>query len=342
MDCGDSFTQSLNISAIDKIRFLHVFENGNLLITSHTQAWYSDDWLTLKSCTVLGIDGLPFVPTLVYDNFTAPYGARKQTRNGLEVLMWGNYNQTDNQPNVAVGLCKSYVWFTEDFGVTVKCIFQMPFSSTTNAGVLNARHIHDVCMNPEDESFWITTGDEPTSRDSHWIKAAWNNTTSEWEFLRVGSGSAFKSGMINFYDGYIYHAHDVAGGGLKRVLVSEASDVSKHSQVYVTGNDLLGFFLGERGDMLLVVSKFFGPNPGREMYYTADRVNFNKVLAPLPSGYSDNSIFFRVFPPNTKGKILSAIMYRYDTPYDTWNLLPSIWLDEVVKRAGFPDAFKPL
>lgn len=339
-DYGVSYTSSLNVSGVGDLRFIHVFTNGSLLVCGRKKAFYSSDWVNLNESTIKDINGNNWVAQLNNDNLMSLHGLEVQKVAGNEIAVWGNYNndQNANQNNNAISEC----FYTRDFGKTIKVFFKSGVSSASGwVGVIRCRHIHHIQQNPNDESFWIQTGDEPTETMSHWIRCVYDWNLDSWIFNHIGSGNHFKTTYLKFFKGYIYYALDIANGGLWKCKVEEAGDVSKHLEVKRVGTDLGGFIMGKNGDVALVVTKYFNPSYlGRLITYSKDQINWVTVYGDMPSDANQNSIYGRLFQPNSRGEALASIQYSYSQPMYLYNFMPSVFINDILRKNGYPDAFK--
>jgi hypothetical protein len=338
IDGGKTYCKSMIIPAIGVIKHIHIFSDYGLLLCTAQKAYYSTDWEQLTESTVFGIDGNAFVPTTV-DNFTITSKvANQQMLGNTEVLCWGNYS-TD----VATEYININIWYTVDKGQTIKSCFKFGTSIPYGgSAALAARHVHHIDFNPVDNTFWCQTGDEDTTVYSHWLVGAYNTSTDVWTWTLIGSGNAFKTGNMMFYGDYVYVSWDIFGGGIKRCLYSDMGNSANHEQILVTPNDCLTFFIGERGDMLVLISKWGGTTLARTMYYSTDLINFHTVIGEMPEEVDAyDTCYFGFWKPNSNGKILSSMIAASEDAVN-FDMKPSVWLDDMLKRAGYPDAFKPL
>lgn len=335
-DQGQSYGPGLSIHDLGTITFIHVFENGNLLICDEQQAYYSEDWQTLNESTVLDIDGNPLVPT-EKDNFTLIASFDRQIVDGVEIKAWGNYS---TEPGVEYDNIN--VWYTADYGKTVKSTIKFGTSGNGPISELETRHVHGVDFNAEDETFWLQTGDhddEPIV-----AKGIYDLEKDTWEWDLIGQGQDYKWSNVIFYEGYAYFNLDYSpDGGVMRAEYEDIGDVSKHKRLLTTPNDAVNMIMGERGDMVVTTTKWGGPDKARMLYYSPDRIHFYDIVGDRPAGFSEDTTYGRVFGANSQGKILAGVWDDTEaSPLSDWDGLPSVWLDEMVRNAGFPDAFKPL
>lgn len=340
-DYGENYNKSIDVSVIGDIRTIHVFRNKRMMICGRKKIYYIDeDWINLNESTILDINGNAWVASLNNDNFMSLHGILEQKVNNKDIVVWGNYNndQNKNQDINAVAEC----FYSNDYGQTVKVFFKSASSTAIGwSGVLYCRHIHHISQNPNDESFWIQTGDEPGPTMSHWIKAIYNDMNDSWVLEHIGSGDNYKTTNLFFYEDYIYYALDIGSGGLCRVKVNEASNPNKHEQVINVGTDLGGIILGKSGQVALIPTKYFNSSYiGRKITYSSDMINWHTIYGDIPEGSTSDTIYGRLFQPNSKGQVLASIQPFYNQPMYQYTFLPSIWINDILEKNGFPDAFK--
>lgn len=332
---GEDFTESVSIDGIGTINFIHLFEDGSLFLCDPVKAYYSKDWGILHESTVLDIHGEPYVPA-EQDNFSRyKITSLPQIVDGVELLCWGAYAHTLPQKNI---------WYTSDKGVTVKSCFEFGVSVPNNRTTpISTRHIHNVDFNPNDETFWAQTGDEPTERDSHWIQGKYDVLEDEWVWDVIGSGDNYKTSNMIFYNDYMYYAWDITGGGVARVRYDEAHLPEKHEVVFNTPNDCIGIYMGERGDLVAFQTRFWGAEQARVMYYSPNLVDFHRIVGDVPDYLEDyETLYYKIWRVNNGGKLLAGVYLNTVMPLGEWDGLPSVWVDDIIKNAGFPNAFKPL
>lgn len=347
-DGGETYTETLDITNVGTIKYIHVFANGELLFCTHQKAYYSHDWVTYQESTVLDINGEAFVPT-TYDNFTSyKHNHNRQIVDGAEMLVWGNYTTTASTSYKNIN-----VWHTVDKGKTIKSCYKFRANrSDINNPILFTRHVHNVNFNPKDDTFWLTTGDHETDGvlEQHLLKGKYNTQTNKWTWELMGSGRNYKLSNLVFYEDYVYWAWDVTPGGVIKCPYNDAAikDVSQHELILTTDMDCIMVYIGERGDMLVLqigygLSAYTGDKRPRYMYYSEDRVKFHKIEGRVPGQVDyDRAWYYSTWAPNATGKILSGVFALEYSDLNDWDLKPSIFLDDMLRDAGFPDAFKPL
>lgn len=339
VDAGETYTKQIDITAVGNIRYIHIFQNGELVVCGQTKAYYSLDWITLNESTVLDINGDPFVPAQ-YDNFYTHFtNPNRQIVNGVEVLCWGNYARYAPEQYNNIN-----IWYTIDKGQTIKSCFKFGTSiADGESSPLLCRHVHNVNFNPADNTFWAQTGDEDRNLYSHWIKGVYDTAADSWTWTRIGSGDTYKTCMMHFIGDYIYYAWDHPNGGVCRRLYTNAHLPESQEQLLQTPNDCIALQIGERGDMVALMSKFGGDSSARIIYYSPDGVNFYEVTGKVPANLDySGATYYNSWPPNSQGKVLSGIFCDNVVNIHDWDKKPSVWIDDLIKKAGFLDAFKPL
>ncbi len=333
-DGGKTYNKSIFVDDKD-LQGIHVFENGTLFFVDHTKCYYSHDWETLHESTVLDINGDPFVP-YKYHNFSINMGGdtHRHIIDGQEILCWGNYDyQYDTQyKNVNV-------WYTVDKGETVKTAYK--FRSTEaddGSGNLYTRHVHNVNFNPSDNTFWLQTGDFISNGvdQRHVLKGTYDLHEDEWNWSLVGTGHEFKWCNALFIGDYIYFSWDVSNGGVVRVPYDKANDISKHDLILATPNDCLAVIKSHKDEIIAVQAPYGGDDDSRNLYYSPDRKTWYRIENTIPEGYSMIA-FLADMSTDNWGRVRATPQNM--SPH---KVLPAIFLDEIVREAGFPDAFKPI
>src|SRR5690606_269316 len=204
------------------------------------------------------------------------------------------------------------------------------------------RHVHCVHYNPADQSFWAMTGDEPSGVENrHVMKGLYNRSNDTWTWTVIGSGAAFKWGNAAFYDGYIYFAHDVSNGGIKRVKYEEAGDASKHVQLMTTPNDTSCMVITYSGEMIVTQSYWGGSDPRQKFWYSPDRVNFYPIQGEFPAAHLNQFNYYDRVLVTSQNRVSMAVNDVTEANMHLWTLKPRIFLDQFVRDQGFPNAFSP-
>lgn len=329
---GETFDKSFAIPDIKAIRFVYLYENGDIMFADHTKVYYSNDWKTFHESKILNEDGTNWQPAKAYDNFTCTHQADvRSIVNGQEIVVWGNYTIEDGiqyTDNIKV-------WYSPDHGKTVKCCYVFNTEDTPSA-----RHVHAVSFDPETSTFWLQTGDEETT--SHWIKGKYDTSADKWSWTRFADGMHFKTTNMVFRDGYVYWSWDTTPGGVVKASVAEMGNISKHEILFQTKNDCVGVVLGPEGDIAAIQTVWGGNEQPRIFYYAPDGVNFVKIIGDMPAEYENinDAQYYAVWPANSSGKVLAGVFSRDNDNILTWDRVPSIFIDDILRRSGYPNAFK--
>lgn len=366
MDGGTTFPTSIDVSAIDVIKNIHVFTDGTLNVFSHTKAYYSDNWETLSEATVLDENGDPYTFN-TYDNFTVSrHNDAVVVVDNIEMYVFGNYCITDEYNQ------KKNIWYTIDKGHTYK--------SAYNFGLTSIRHVHNVYFNKYDSSFWITTGD--SAAESKVIKGFYSSVSDSWTWETLATGSNFKWAGMSIYkekpqmvydingdethtfkdiagnlaeflfnlfsvdltgEINIYYALDHTPGSVKKCKVNDVPTVSTHITLLAnTPNDCINVIIDQdTGEMIVGLSIYGGSETTcRTLYYSEDRVTFESVIGEVPEYYPySDTMYYGMYSPNNQKKILSGLWSRTHENLDAWDKVPSIWIDDII-RSKWPNAFK--
>jgi hypothetical protein len=225
LDCGSTNTSSLDVSSdLTTVTFAHIFSNGNILFCGQQKAYYSTDNLaTYHEATVIDIDGNPFVP--IANGVFRTIGANHVNIN-REILTWGCYATETNTAYTNIN-----VWYSTDNGLTIKSAYKFMESEP----ILNTHHIHGINWNPNDSSFWVTTGDDTyLGKDAcHWLRGEYNinNDIWEWDSIRSGDINSHQMSVgIAWKDNYMYWGVDKIGiiNGIWRVDTAYVDDITHY------------------------------------------------------------------------------------------------------------------
>lgn len=333
---GQTWNNGFDATSLGLIKSCHLFANGCIAIFTHQHAYYSEDWATYHEASVYEKDGVtPYSPS-TYDNFFFSRDNQERKFIGEQDLhVFGNYGITDENNT------RRIIWLSVDNGHTYKAIYEFNIQ-----GALTIRHVHNICYNKDYDRFLCCTGDGST--ESHVIEINIDGT-NEPSFVVKGTGVDFKWAGTLFFGAYVYYCLDDTPGQLKRCKYQDIGDLSKHEIILDNlPNDPIGLFVGERGDMLLTLTKYRSRGTThspfevsvdqRRMYYSKDRINFTDFIGDKET--SSNGIYYGFNGVNADGKIICGY-WNDNLTLDNWNKLPSVSLDEMVKKAGFPMAFKP-
>lgn len=329
-DEGRTYPKQLDISNVGIIKYIHLFDNGHVLIADHQKCYYSHDWVTLNESQVFDYDGSVYIPE-EYDNFTNyRNSSEKMIIAGQEVACWGNYSTVAGVEYTD----KVKVWYTADEGVTVKCCYVFNTPST-----IQTRHIHAVDFNKFDSSFWLQTGDN--APDSHWIKGHYDITEDTWNWDIFATGIPFKTtNMVFSENGDVHWSWDIPNGGVVKAGYSTMSDTTTHDRILISDKSCHYVIVSKKGEVVAFQTRdSVTTSLARDFYYSPDGVNFTMIHGEVPSQYAhlDHAQFQTYWGINSKGKILAGVWVDNITH---WGRTPSVFVDDFIRKAGFPDAFR--
>lgn len=334
---GKSWNAGVDVSAVGLIKTYHLYDDGTIAFFTHQRAYYCSDWMNYHEASVYEEDGTTQYSPSQYDNFTTTRDNKTRMYVGAQdAYVFGNYGIT-NEANT-----RRVIWASIDNGRSYKVIYE--FNIT---GAYSIRHIHNVIYHPSYNCFLCATGDD--YNQSHVLRIDYNQTNDAWTITKIASGPRYKWAGIAFYGAYIYYCCDNTPGAVYKCKFNDIADLTKHEIVINNlPNDPIGLFIGERGDMLITLSAhrsgqsnspFSSMIDTQKIYYSVDRKTFHNFKGYRLNDYAD-SIYYGFMPVNDDGRVLCGY-FSNGTTLDNWNKLPSVSLDLMVKRFGFPNAFKP-
>lgn len=336
MDLGETWSQGPDVTSKGYIRNAYVFADSTLFFCTDQACYYSDDWKNVHESTVLDVDGTRFSPGDAIHHFSAyEHDGFRQTVAGKEVLCWGNYNNEEvTNPRYI-----PRIWLTTDSGKTVRCCFKFG-ESRIGDRLISARHVHAVNFNPGDQTFWAQTGD--TASQSHWLKGVYNPDRDSIDWTIIGTGMNFKTGNMQFYQDWIIFSHDASPKGVFRIPYAWARDMSCREQILETPNECIAVYVGKKGDLVAIMTSYGGKADPRTIYYSPNQKDVFEIEGPIPEdllkyGYS---VYYNTWGIAPGGRLLSGIRTKGKGGPSKWDLTPSVWLNEVLAKAGFPDALK--
>ncbi len=259
-DNAKTWAHSHEFPDAENITFSTILKNGNILFATRERLFLSADKLkSYREIIVKNHDGADYLPhkPLNPDQpgwyFHSLDGIHTWDIDGKEILVWGNYC------NVLGGPVPVNIYYSTDSGQTVKLAYafgrnpKFQEKGTTPSSYLGdptnsviCRHLHAVVYHPAERAFYACTGDINRGHgdECHWLRGQydWQRDSWNWRVLiSVNSNSRYKSGGINFVDGYLYWAADANGPkdanqkhdrGLFRCRPEDFVDASKHTLLY--------------------------------------------------------------------------------------------------------------
>lgn len=213
-----------------------VFSNGYLMFATAKTVYYSTDGLAnINTSTILDKNGSAYTfHTPSNASFPGAYfyqsnSAPPMTLNGSEAYVFSNY--ANNGGQVGLGASPIVIWFTTDYGQTVKEIFT--FGQNTNyrddgtagggsTGALlgdsgqsrKTRHCHCVTQRPGTDTFYCAFGDaEGVNNEVRWVRLDYSSGvwTVNHILESVNANTRWKTGNLNFYNDEIYFTADSTG-----------------------------------------------------------------------------------------------------------------------------------
>ena len=262
-DNGDTWPYNIAFPNAANITFSCILKNGTILFGAGSKLYLSTDSLkTYEQIIVKDVDGSDYVPhTPQNANHPGWYfhtlsGINSWDVDGVEMLVWGNYC------NVIGGAAPVNIYYSIDNGHTVKIAYafgQNPYNrddGSAGGGVTGTplgntdnpiicRHVHSVAYNPAEDAFYVCTGDhdKPEGYECHWLKGTYDARKDEWCWIVLVSdkmNSRYKSGGINFVDGYLYWISDANvrepyDRGVFRCAPADITNPEAHTMLFNPG-----------------------------------------------------------------------------------------------------------
>lgn len=335
-DCGHTFTDGVSVSEVTlPIKSYHFFDNGCIALFTQKKAYYIEsDWSELHEASCYEADGTTsYVPADVENWYTfSDYNERKIV-NGQDWYVFGNYVVNGGNDT------RKLIWASVDNGHTYKiiCEFGSGFEYTV-------RHVHCVVYYEPEDKYIVATGD--SASESYVFTLEYNNG---WILQRVaGPSLQYKWASIDFFADELYYSYDNTPGQIRKCTYENIANLDSHEVVLDnTPNDAISIKFGQRGDAIVLLSwwrsngTLDGAPPqnvcSRMVYYSPNRKDFYPVYLPpiVKNGYTT---FSACKPVTADGHLICG---AHKSGTTQWNLLPSVYIDECVRKAGFPQAFLP-
>lgn len=318
-DLGQTWVRVLD--TYGDIVYVHFFSEGSILFATMSKCYYSNDsFATINESEIFDYDGSKFIPVA-----TEHFFQNDQSRNemmirqdGVEYVVWGDYaiNDVNFIPRV---------WYSEDYGKTVKCIIKFGETQIGSAP-LSVRHVHGAIYNPYDKKIYIITGDS----GSECALIVGDYEADKWSFELIGQGCEFKFGDIIFRKDYAFFVTDYTVSMPKGILrcrydkINQIEHYKYIAEIDYSGS-LITFLSDSKGNKLL-----FPDSGGRgKIWYCRDNFKFSEL--PI----SENVVLTNVSSPNYNGDIyvrksLSTYPFKLD---------PMINLTKSMRNSGCIDFF---
>ncbi len=228
---GATILRTLDVSSdLSKLTFAYIWANGNINFGYGDAMYLSTDNLqTYSAIVVSDITGNPYSSVKV-EPFNSLVPTDYINYNGQELLLFGCYSTEAGVENTDIN-----IWFSDDNGATLRSIYKFGVSLP----LAQARHVHGVHFNPDNNEFWIITGDDTYLGDDecHWIKGTYNGSAFTWTIIvsddGAETGTYVKAAGMHFYDGYCYFGLDKTGStvGIWKCLYADMGDNTKYEQL---------------------------------------------------------------------------------------------------------------
>lgn len=318
-DLGKTWESITN--TIGDISFVHFFSNGKVLFTSGYKAYTFRTLSAITESTVLKYDGTPLGATEVNQFYViTAYRNEVNIIDGKEVLVWGDYANA--------GTYSARVWYSDDFGATVKCCIDFP-TTPINGVVKNTRHLHGVTYHKSANKFIIWCGD--LGDECQIILGQYDPRSKTWTFDRVGMGQDYKLGDIRVVGEFVYFTTDYTTGtntGLIRCTIDQLGDFNNFQWVWKTntrpaGSGVLSLSWDGNGNALITPDY---AEPGF-VYYAKNGIDFKKIKLNKVTG------LFCITDANYKGDI-----YAKAGSYPFPHILSGMFnLTKSMRNSGFSD-----
>lgn len=270
VDNSENWRYTLDTSIANSIFSAKVLKNGNILyFTNDNKIYLSDiELTTFVEKTVYESDGVtPYVfHTPVNSSFAGYYFYPLTTMEIFEetdLFVWGNYG------NVEGGAVPSVIWYTPDFGETIKVSYKFGQNTrSTDDGTIGGgtggnllgdptnpivtRHIHTVIYSQSNDKWYCITGDVSSqfvnsdgNSEIHWLEGSYDaiNDSWSWEVLDFGfeitRAMQLKIvGLVSHGD-YLYYATDLTNpptpnnlNGIWRAPINTVNILSTHELLF--------------------------------------------------------------------------------------------------------------
>lgn len=230
-DLGGTYTYIVNTTEGAGITNYHFFTDGTIMLSTEKKVYWTSDYVTLNESTLLDEDGSPFVAgTNAHHFFGQQNSDKPMFIDGHEVYAWGDYTIANTLASV---------WFTTDFGRTVKRAIKMNGGSIDGVA-LAARHVHKVYFHKKLQRFYVMTGD--AGDECMLIEGILNPVAGTWQWTILGQGDFFKFGNMWEDDHYTYVTTDYTiaeqknNWGIFRVGHNYLADKTKYRLAYKADN----------------------------------------------------------------------------------------------------------
>ena len=313
-DLGITWTKTQN--TIGDIQFVHWFSDGTCLVCGVNKAYTTKDFVSFDESSVYDKDGSAFTTTARTFFRLGNYNSEYRTLNGREVLLWNDYGTE--------GGYVSRVWFTDDYGKTIKCLL-----TGSDMGV---RHFHRTLL--YDDALWITSGDNGSQ--CKLIKGELND--GNWIFNVIGQGNEYKIGQLSIIPPYAVFITDYTDGsrptGMVKCPIDKLGDSSNFEYIFkIEGNPPVSSYWEDSAGNRVILPDGIGY---KKLWFAKRTCVFSKVDIVC----DDNIAPMTLIGPNYNGECTVIGVAGYSAASslhlnDKRYMLSSAMIEAGVKDFGF-------
>lgn len=290
VDCGVNWTRKRwiydNLHYASNVVFMYIFDDGSIIFaTKYNKLWKTTDYFTTVTEIVLqNIDGSPYVyHTPISASYPGNYFriwniAPPMYVNSSEILVWGNWCNYD------FGASPVNVYYYDGTNVKVVYTFGQYWrdngtaaGSGTTGNLLGdagnpiaVLHVHCVTQNPDDNSFWVATGED--GANARWMKGVYDDDLDTWTWTSEAQGDVagpgVRCGAFWWRDGYIYFVSDAYQSG--------------HSGIWKLPEADIGLDINTHGTLIHPIPLDSGPT----------MISGNEIICSRVGGATDRSIYY--------------------------------------------------
>lgn len=340
-DCGMTWNDGVDVSAVGRIVSYHMYATGTLAFFTDQKAYYIEDWNSYNEASCYESDGSAYTPETNQNFYTFCDVPQRKFIENQDMYVFGNY-VTDATNNG-----RPVLWYSIDNGHTYKIAYEFNLSNT-----YSIRHVHTVVYYSPEDTFICCTGDSNATQC--WVlKCDYDTEHDTWSITSYNQSSSrsYKWAYLSVWGDELYFSYDNTPGEIRKCKYSNIADTTKHESVLSgTTTDAIGCIFGKRGDMIVTCSRSrstggasivfpLGQNIDcRKIYYSSNRKDFAEIFID-PQVVDTWSVTSGILPLTADGHLFCGI---HGDLSDGWDKLPSLCLDDCVRLAGYNDAFKPL
>lgn len=310
-DLGITWTKTQN--TIGDIQFVHWFSDGTCLVCGVTKAYTTKDFVSFDESSVYNKDGSTFSATTRTFFRLGNYNSEYRELNGKEVLVWNDYGTE--------GGYVSRVWFTEDYGKTIKCLL--------TGSEIGVRHFHRTLL--FDNAIWITSGDD--GGQCKLIKGEFNG--GSWAFNVIGQGNEYKLGQFNIVPPYAVFITDYTDGqrptGMVKCPIDKLNDASNFEYIFkINGNPPVSSYWEDSAGNRVILPDGIGY---KKLWFAKKNFKFSEVDIVC----DDNIAPMTLIGPNYNGECTVIGVAGYDAASSLHLNDKRYMLSDAMKEAGVND-----